>query len=680
MERAVTDELILPSKLGIAISKSDENALLNALAVRAEDRLQSVEEFEKQLLSDHVNRNFVKKREESNGISKKTKVVIGAFITATIILVFLTVNGRFSEEGFLTDTFGTSLIEGTINAPGVLNLSQNEARGIAEKDELNLLVTGKEFSDQIEKDKVLSQNPLPGRAIEIGSNLEVIICGGSKAEAELEEVPDVVFMEEDVAKEIMRKKGLQVFCQYFYNENVKTGLVIEQKSTETGIALTISLGASSKAMPYVNVEEKDSILVINSIYPLQDEEAVETYFLAENIENNKQTIILPVNKDYYNSKSKFSDMNVEQEQILQFDMAIMDLAANQTPGIQEYKITGRTTYYNEEPGDLSLAENIKIISKEDKISITQIEETGEEDGKYKYCVKGDFVKGDVYYLYEGMAVTDGYLVVCAKEDGWIEIVTEEPFDGSRVLARFYPVYELNKSDVGWEMTVGQSTTIDGTSQVLQGDVGNFQGKTVLEAVKEIEKQAGRYAERLPYRFSYVDSETIPRGCIIDYYLEGDSQNGEIYKLDFVISNGSPGERGDMFIPVQWVTETYAEQGEPYYASLRCFVMSGNPEEDNTEKCTYVMVSDDNGDNYYVTHTEADTQYSYLRGNGSNKEVYFEPEGYICFDAYAKELVRQGVIGDKRDLTAKCIPVIRQSDTVLGEEIVFQITTIEELER
>lgn len=50
MDRLNKDELIPPSKLGVAIASNVENAILKALAVRAENRFQTMEDFRKMLI------------------------------------------------------------------------------------------------------------------------------------------------------------------------------------------------------------------------------------------------------------------------------------------------------------------------------------------------------------------------------------------------------------------------------------------------------------------------------------------------------------------------------------------------------------------------------------------------------------------------------------------------------
>ena len=67
VERALSDDLKEPSKMGVAIQKNMENALMNALNVYQDERTPSAEAFLKELNSDNVKRIKVKQRKNKTG-------------------------------------------------------------------------------------------------------------------------------------------------------------------------------------------------------------------------------------------------------------------------------------------------------------------------------------------------------------------------------------------------------------------------------------------------------------------------------------------------------------------------------------------------------------------------------------------------------------------------------------
>lgn len=67
VERALSDDLKEPSKLGVPIPKDMENALMNALNVYQKDRTPSAEAFLKELSSTNVKRRKVKQKKNKTG-------------------------------------------------------------------------------------------------------------------------------------------------------------------------------------------------------------------------------------------------------------------------------------------------------------------------------------------------------------------------------------------------------------------------------------------------------------------------------------------------------------------------------------------------------------------------------------------------------------------------------------
>ena len=85
VERALSDELKAPSKLGVKIPENGENALLNALNVYQEDRTPSAEAFLNELNSKKVERiKTKKKRGESGKFPKWAKALVACLVCVVI--------------------------------------------------------------------------------------------------------------------------------------------------------------------------------------------------------------------------------------------------------------------------------------------------------------------------------------------------------------------------------------------------------------------------------------------------------------------------------------------------------------------------------------------------------------------------------------------------------------------
>ncbi|WP_291765671.1 serine/threonine-protein kinase [Blautia sp.] len=86
VERALADELKEPSKLGVPISKSMENALMNALNVYQKERTQSAEAFLRELNSENVKRIKVKqKKNKTEKFPLWAKGLVAGLAVAVII-------------------------------------------------------------------------------------------------------------------------------------------------------------------------------------------------------------------------------------------------------------------------------------------------------------------------------------------------------------------------------------------------------------------------------------------------------------------------------------------------------------------------------------------------------------------------------------------------------------------
>lgn len=85
VERALSDDLKEPSKLGVPIPKDMENALMNALNVYQKDRTPSAEAFLKELSSTNVKRRKVKQKKNKTGrFPLWAKVLVAALVCVVL--------------------------------------------------------------------------------------------------------------------------------------------------------------------------------------------------------------------------------------------------------------------------------------------------------------------------------------------------------------------------------------------------------------------------------------------------------------------------------------------------------------------------------------------------------------------------------------------------------------------
>ena len=272
-ERRIRDTLAEPSKLGVQIDKNIENALMNALHVRIEDRTQSAEEFEQALYSPEVERTKATVEKNDMGrwpmwlkavcIAAGAAVIVTGGLMATGVIKFaLPSLPGFQQEGVMV--------------PSLINLSQDTARERLEKLGLKMSIGGTKVSDIIMKDYVLEQNDADGEKlnagdfVEPGSVVSVILSSGSGKTV----VSDVLWMQEEAARAALTEQGL-VAVQTVQDtttwapEGVVTGVepaVGNEIKLEEIVTLRISAGNST-------VEEGEA--AVPDLIGADEEEAYE---------------------------------------------------------------------------------------------------------------------------------------------------------------------------------------------------------------------------------------------------------------------------------------------------------------------------------------------------------------------------------------------------------------------
>ncbi|MBE5954094.1 MAG: PASTA domain-containing protein [Lachnospiraceae bacterium] len=245
MERGNKDTLVPPSKLGIKIPKNKENAIMNALNLKIEDRTKDAPSFEADLYTNRdVKRNKVKEKKMDVGRWPLwLKVSTGTAAAVIVAFAVLLVTGVISFGSInIFDKGG--LKKGTVYVPNVVNYTLPEAEAKTLEAELITQIVDKQNSDAIPKDMVLSQNIRDGEIVDTGTVLELVISAGG----ELVYLPNLIGMTKEEAIKILEELGLYYEIKE-EKSDIAPGCVCAQDVEEgTGIEkgdtinITISLG------------------------------------------------------------------------------------------------------------------------------------------------------------------------------------------------------------------------------------------------------------------------------------------------------------------------------------------------------------------------------------------------------------------------------------------------------
>jgi len=194
-------------------------------------------------------------------IPRRARIVGICAAIAVLALVFVSALGQGPSGGLLTATAEESLLaENETRVPSVLKEQYEDAEAIAAEAGLLLIITDKVYDEEIEADRVLSQDPLPGRVIPKGSSLKVVITSNMK-NIELGIMPDVVFRTQAEAEEMLQKAGLIYEISFESSDRIQKDNIIRQ-SVEAGeevkgnivVVIVVSSGSQKQKDAVVNVE------------------------------------------------------------------------------------------------------------------------------------------------------------------------------------------------------------------------------------------------------------------------------------------------------------------------------------------------------------------------------------------------------------------------------------------
>ncbi|PKM55227.1 conserved protein of unknown function [Petrocella atlantisensis] len=178
-------------------------------------------------------------------------VAVGAIISAIVMTLLIL--------AFLFSIFRDSLMPVEITMPSLEHIPYSEAEVILEDLSLTLEVASSAYSDTHDKDTIISQDPIEGTIVGKEANIKVVLSLG----VESFEVPDVMELNYDVAKDLLEDANFEGVISQEYNENIPVGVVFEQDPEfgtmmEKGsqVKLKVSLGKEDVFVVVPDVRRK----------------------------------------------------------------------------------------------------------------------------------------------------------------------------------------------------------------------------------------------------------------------------------------------------------------------------------------------------------------------------------------------------------------------------------------
>ena len=255
------DILEEPHKINKNISINRENAILNAMNVRIEDRTPDIESFMRDLNADPpVKRIYGKiKKIDIYSWPLWIKILIPSALSLILVFGALLLTGVIKFSNYTEEIV---MPEDIVTVPDVEGLNKDEALKLIEEGQLIASTGGNVESEYITEGKIILQTPAAGSYMDLNGTVLLMISSGKGVESPsngLAVVPYVIWdtKEDAVSKLIQAGLGEPEIVEQ-YDDSVAFGSVISQ-SIEAGtkvdegqiITITVSLGAAAFDMPKV---------------------------------------------------------------------------------------------------------------------------------------------------------------------------------------------------------------------------------------------------------------------------------------------------------------------------------------------------------------------------------------------------------------------------------------------
>ncbi len=236
LQKHKRDMLPPPSKFNKAVTKTQDTAILNGMALHTQDRTQSIAELYEELTAQTPVRRVQETIRKRSSFSwplwaKITAGVLAAAIVAGGVLLYLNRKPK-------TDTAAE---DGSyVLSPNVVNMQVVNAVTAAEDASLHLVVEGSDYDAGIEQGRILTQNPDPGTKLAPASDLLATASLGKERPVGV--MDDMSSMLKDAAEDYLTQLGLsdvQINWEYVASDDEMPGTIVSQSVT-AGSTLTPS--------------------------------------------------------------------------------------------------------------------------------------------------------------------------------------------------------------------------------------------------------------------------------------------------------------------------------------------------------------------------------------------------------------------------------------------------------
>lgn len=245
--------ILIPPSKNCKLTRNQENAILNAMNIRVEDRTSTAAEFLSQLTA-------VSRVQRATGKIKAidlmkwplwAKITVPACSAAAVTLLVLLFTGTIGFENHLATTL--TIGQNMTRVPSVVNCTVEAAQDRLDGAGLPAIISGRETSDTIPANMVLRQSVSAGAIVEKNTRVELYISAAEEP-AEENTMPNVSYYTQAKAEEMLKKLGAVVTVEQEYSSDVAAGIVLRSsmpvgKPVAKGDAVTLYVSMGAEPAP-----------------------------------------------------------------------------------------------------------------------------------------------------------------------------------------------------------------------------------------------------------------------------------------------------------------------------------------------------------------------------------------------------------------------------------------------
>lgn len=226
----IHDDVPSLRSINSAVPLGLEGIVMKAMEKIPKNRFATAEEMRNALLNIHSQYFSAYTSKHKNGktlimspvLEGRDQAVAKRKIRPAAAIIIVAVLGLFL--GVIYQLSGSFFGEEVV-VPDIVGMETKEADQELAKVNLKLKVLSEQYSDEIEKDHIISQQPVKGFKVKEGREIGVIISKGTQ----LKKVPNVVGLDRSDAEQRLRNDGFRVGqIEEIYDDKYDTNVVISQ--------------------------------------------------------------------------------------------------------------------------------------------------------------------------------------------------------------------------------------------------------------------------------------------------------------------------------------------------------------------------------------------------------------------------------------------------------------------